>query len=252
MAQLFWFHAFNRHHPKLDSDDDNEEPLTDEDAVVRVLREGPRPHPNPASETRQYEQRLNITPHRVYAYLGRTLEAFGDNAIVLPPNGLIGGQMSPFDTGGLINKIAPVSQLVDNEKCVYLAAFSFQLATEKGAVLERYPSTSAELVKHYLEAQRPHDGDGPHHHWPGGPQHPIWTSNTDWRAWTWEGRAEPEHFLVATLRHWTCSPSMHARIIDSAERRYGEDEAWLLRLAETYEEGGVGLLVERLKDEQAA
>lgn len=89
---LYWFHAFERGSPG---------------EIVRVLVEGADPYPNPITSTSRNEAELGITPARVYAYLGRTCDAFGHRAVAIQ-FGAVTGELSPFDTGGLVGHIQPV------------------------------------------------------------------------------------------------------------------------------------------------
>jgi hypothetical protein len=234
---LVWVHAFRR---------------ADEAAIVRVLRDGPQIHPDETNDTRVYEGRLGIAPNRVYAYVGRTLETFGENALVLPPAAVRGGHLTPFDTGGTIRKIRPIDDFPDPEKAAYVAAFTWTLPEDLAACLETYPTGDATRLAAYLDTAKP-DGRGPGDLWPGKPDAAIWEQNTDWRAWTWEGRAEPHHLAIDQLRHWTCSPSVANGVFATAKRLYGAtDRPFLLRLTKTYLEGGVGSMLLRLRKDQAA
>jgi len=63
---------------------------------------------NPKCTTRQNELVLGM-PACAYAYLGKTVPDFGDAALAFPFDD-IAGHMSPFDTGGLVEHIKPVSE----------------------------------------------------------------------------------------------------------------------------------------------
>jgi hypothetical protein len=234
MPRLFWFHAFNR---KTDGD------------VIDVLLNGPRIHPDPNSETRQNELRLGINPHRVYAYLGRTHTQFGESALALHPAG-VGNEISPFDTGGLINKIAPVKAYSDAGKQKYLRSYTWP-ANQHEAVLKIFPSSDPKRFSEYLLGAAPTGFDGPHDLWNGREIAAIWTSNTDWRAWTWEGRAEA--FDLSKLYKWTCSPAKFPELVEHIETVASVNTADAFStIMGNYVHGGVSHLITSLRGEQAA
>ena len=247
MAQLWWFHAFNR---ILQASGTG----TDIPAVVDVLRNGPKVFVNPNSGTQKAEQRLGIRPPRVYAYLGRTRESFGTNCVVLDPDGISRGEMSPFDTGGLLDFIKPVCDLpTDKGKSSFMAAFTFDIRA-KANELDVYPTYDAQSFKDYIECKAPAQGDGPHDRWPRSADHelPVWKSNADWRAWTWEARTLANDFAIGSLLHWTCHTNIYRRVMAEARRKYPKERVWLLALADKYVQGATGTLVAALRSKQIA
>jgi hypothetical protein len=229
-----WFHAFRRGGAK---------------EILDVLRDGPKIHPNPKCDTRVHETTLGIDPNCVYAYLGRTLETFGETALVLPINA-IKGKVSPFDTGGLVNKINPVKALPDSDKRVFLNAFTWPIS-KIPSLLSEHPTKQTRRVQRYLAGVEPPDADGPSQLWPNSKATAaIWRSNNDWRAWTWEVRS-PEQFDVSRLEEWTCSPALYAEILDHVDALAGAAN-WFEDVASRYVHGGVSNLVEQWKSRQAA
>lgn len=211
---------------------------------MAVLRDGPMPLD--AGSTRDAERALGIPVACVYAYLGRTLEAFGNSAIVVD-DGAVRGHMSPFDTGGLVNNIAPVSGWPEASKRQYLASYSWPTA-QFDNVVALYPDGHAAGRSAYIAGSRP-SVDGPHITWPGREEADIWASNNDWRAWTWEGRGSIS--AGAQLRHWTCPPAVLAEITKYAERTsHADGGAWFEELLARYVAGGVSRLVRNLRAEQ--
>jgi hypothetical protein len=140
-SALLWFHAFDRGSP---------------DAVVGVLNEGPVPNPNPKSSTQRNEAILGIDGPCVYAYLGRTSTAFGQRAVALMQEALI-GMVSPFDTGGLVSHIKPVRDWEDDEKREFLRGHSWA-TDELPVLLALYPG---DLTADYLDGRCPAE-EGPH------------------------------------------------------------------------------------------
>jgi hypothetical protein len=106
------------------------------------------------------------------------------------------------------------------------------------------------LVK-YLEGAAP-DGEGPHIIWAGKQAASLWTSNTDWRAWTWEGRVEPKGFRLTSLKYWTCHSTMKEAVYKSLRKLYRSERDWLREMSGKFRDWGVGRMVEELKKEQAA
>jgi hypothetical protein len=239
LPTLLWFHAFNR---------------PDVAALLAVLRTGVEV---PAFETttKQNERVLGINPHCAYAYLGKTLEAFGANAIVVPFDHLQ-GQVSPFDTGGLVRHIAPVSGWADARKQDFLNEFSWASA-DLEARLGDYPGTDPAAVKSYLDGARP-SRNGPADVWlPAGnalADGDIWRSGgVDGRAWLWEIRSSTGLPTAAQLVGWSCSTEVWNDI-----QKYFEslddtvDTAWMESLMELYHDGGVGALIRALRAQQEA
>lgn len=227
---LFWFHATRRSAAA---------------EYLAILRSGCQPAPF-RTETQQLEMNLQIAPSRVYCYLGRTREQFGEFCIVFDPAQVPIGEMSPFDTGGLVRKIAPVRDWPEGDRAAYLAALTFP-TDQHDAHLHAYPASRRQA---YLDCERPIE-DGPHIVWPGTPMAEIWKLGTHWRAWTWEGRWEVLP-VNANVRAWSCSPALFMDLIEAIE---GNDDipttvvdAFLSR----FRPGGVGALIADLRAEQAA
>ena len=221
---LHWFHATKR---QTASD------------YIEIFSAGCRPSPHP-TETKQLELHLSIIEPHVYCYLGRTLEQFGDFCIVLKPDEMPTGEMSPFDSGGLARKIKPVSGWGQADQKAYLSSFSFQ-TTNIQTNISTYPATDVDA---YLAAEKP-AADGPHKLW-AGPSADIWKLNTDWRAWTWEGRWKTlptAHHLLA----WTCSPALWPNILAAVE---SHSASFPLDFMERYRPGGVSALVSAMRKEQ--
>lgn len=231
MAEYRWFHAFDR---------------ASAGDILNVLRNGPKIHPDPNCSTRRHEATLGIDPNCVYAYLGRTIETFGATAIVLPI-GAVEGEVSPFDTGGLVNKLEPVKAMGDSDKRTFLGAFTWPIA-KIPHLLTVHPTEKRALIKRYLDGQLPPDVDGPSKLWPSKKATAaIWRSSNDWRAWTWEARS-PEKFDVSRLEEWSCDTGVYDEIVDHALNT----NTPFADLAARYVHGGVSNLVERWKTRQAA
>ena len=217
---------------------------------MSVLRLGPRIHPDKKTTSRVYETRLGIDPHRVYAYLGRTLEVFGNCALALPPEALT-GEMSPFDTGGLINHIAPISGYDDARKQAFLRAYTWPTA-DRSTLIQKYPTSQNGQFAEYLEGVKAPSAEGPHKIWQDREIAAIWSGANDSRAWTWEGRSSPT-FDVKQLHRWTCSPAAYPAILEHGETyTKAVDAAWFQALISKYIHGGVSALVMNLRQEQAA
>ena len=226
-----WFHAFNR------------ENVAD---AVDVLMNGPRHHPDENNATRRHERLLGIEPPRVYAYLGRTIPTFGENALALHERGLI-GQMTPFDSGGLVAKMQPAASLDPDAKLNYLRKATWSTRT-RNALLAAYPTSAKKSWNAYLDGRRPVPA-GPHEVWSRCEVAAIWRENTDddWRCWTWEGRATT--LDLSALRAWTCVPGRTKEIVEFIRNNEGEAAP---RLLARFRHGGVSKLVAELKSEQAA
>src|SRR4051812_2917142 len=138
---MFWFHAFRSG--------------TMEEAF-RVLHEGPAPPPASVKpDTRELESLLSIAEPRVYCYLGRTSDSFGPFAVAVSRSlDDAPGDVSPFDTGGLVKKIAPVHGWPEADKRLYLKGYTWS-ASELDELLRIYPSTSRDRGMAYLEATAP-------------------------------------------------------------------------------------------------
>jgi hypothetical protein len=231
-VSLLWFHATGR---QAASD------------YVRLLDVGLRPAAF-VTDTQQLELHLAIVPHRVYCYLGRTLEAFGEFCVALRPDSLPVGELSPFDTGGLVRKLEPIRTWTREQQQTYLDAFSFSTLT-RADCLARHP---AEALVEYLECARPVQR-GPHQLWDGTPEADIWAlaPEHDWRAWTWEGRWQ-QLPIAGQIVAWSCAPSLFPLILDATERTDANISSEILDgFLQTYQPGGVGALVADLKAVQA-
>lgn len=227
---MLWFHATRR--PSLDH-------------YVAILRTGCRPPPpSAAGQTQQLELDLAISSPRVYCYLGRTLEQFGEFCVVFEPGRVPIGEMCPFDSGGLVRKIRPISDWDAEARAEYLSALTFATSELRDRV-SGYP---ADRVDQYLQCERP-VFEGPHEVWPQLPVADIWRQGTDWRAWTWEGRWEVLP-VAGCVRAWTCAPAMFMDIVERIESAtdlpVGVVDDFLAR----FRPGGVGALVADLRAEQ--
>lgn len=226
---MFWFHATRRR-----------EALE----YLAVVETGVRP-PKITTDTQQLELALGVEEPHVYCYLGRTLEQFGDFCVVLKPKSLPAGQMCPFDSGGLVRKIPPVSTWEEKKRVEYLDAFSFLTTTTIGHPCIRYPGDG---IRSYLLCERP-PYSGPHELWEKTPKADIWTQGTHWRAWTWEGRWR-ELPVDGNVHAWSCSPALFARILEASEQDTAIAPAMLDRFIGLYREGGVSALIADLRIEQ--
>jgi hypothetical protein len=232
VKRLLWFRAFNR--PTMED-------------VLGVLRDGDRPHPDPASGTRLNEENLEISPPCVYMYLGRTLEEFGKNAFTLMYDGF-SGTISPFDTGGLVRKIKPLCDWCRDDRNAFLAAYSWS-SDEMSELFRAFPGDDEASICRYLDGERP-DGGGFYEAVPEDlPEADLWRENDSWRAWIWEGRC-PSHLPIGSRLHrWTCPPEVFAEFQEVAVTR-PDDLPWSVFLTERYVRGGVSHLIQSLLDEQ--
>jgi hypothetical protein len=215
--------------------------------VVDVFKNGPKHHPDANCTTRRNEAALGIASS-VYAYLGKTVPDFGDAAFALPL-GAVTGQISPFDTGGLVKHIAPVAGWDDDARRAYLAAFTWP-TSDRDTRLAAYPGSD---LNGYLNGNRPLHA-GPHGAWPNAQVAAIWNEpSNSWRAWTWEARSKGRMPKPSSLRAWSCSPAMHQEIQEYAAKSTKKAEvAFVAKLLTTYVRGGVSRLVADLRAEQAA
>jgi hypothetical protein len=219
---LLWFHAFRRQTVV--------ETLT-------VLRIGPGPNPSPTCTAKVNEAALGISPPQVYAYLGRTTEAFGDSCLLLPldpPDGSI----SPFDSGGLVEHIKPVADWDSSARAQYLSTYSWP-SREISSQLSAYPTLDDSAQNAYLHGAQP-SCSGPHALW-GGPEADIWQSANDWPAWTWELRCPNLLPTGDRVRRWTCTPATYVLLVEYIETHPDEVDA-LMALIDSYYEGGVSEL----------
>lgn len=228
MSELLWFHAFSR-------DDINQKLHT-----LQVGRNGS----SAGTDTKDSEKKLKIDGPCVYAYLGRTLEAFGNTAFALKQNSVI-GKVSPFDTGGLLRKIKPVSEWEEDEKCEYLNNFSWD-SSELKSLLNKYPSTAKERLQQYINAEQPKE-TGPHKCWSKSKKKAdIWCVNNDWRAWTWEIRSKKGIDTGTNVELWSCPPEDYVALQEYAENSDDENViSFVVFLSEKYVRGGVSQLIKR-------
>jgi hypothetical protein len=168
------------------------------------------PPPGAGIGTKANEKALGIK-NSVYAYLGRSFPR-DSNHIALCLKDVPDGEISPFDTGGLVNHHHPVCgwKSPPTKRQGYLRAYSFDSATVH-ANLSKYPGKSE---RDYLRGVRP-TTSGPHDIWPQGPKADLWSNSAnDWRAWAWEwrGTALP---VGDRLVAWSCSTNLLAPLSES-------------------------------------
>lgn len=228
--KFMWFHAFNR--PSLD-------------AIISVLQDGIRPPPpDIRSGASQLEVGLGLTP-KVYCYINRTLEVFGDNGLAIAMTAPDNGKMSPFDTGGLCDHIEPICNWSEQKRQDFLSKYSWNTNSWE-QLLNAYPGNSDKAIIDYNRSERP-TFVGPYQVWLDKPAADIWGSNEDCRAWTWEGRWEKVVFDVDELVAWTCSASRFQAIFERAENAESDElAAWYAKLFEKYVVGGVSEMVVQL------
>ncbi len=237
MSKLLWFHAFRR--PSVA-------------AVVDVLRRGPGFNPDPNCTTRKNEAVLGIPPS-VYAYLGKTVPDFGDAAFAFPFDEIT-GEMSPFDTGGIVEHITPVRDRSKTEKRAFLASYTFK-ARRRKRLLADYPGASRPATRAYLRGDQPNGHPGPHAIWTSAAVTDpsiaaIWNVRNGWQAWTWEARVRRK-LPPSTVHRWSCTAVLYARIREYAETSAPKrDVAFIESLLSSYVRGGVSKLVAELQEEQ--
>jgi hypothetical protein len=235
VTALYWFHAFTRQDAK---------------DYLDVLREGPVPPPvGLQTDTKKHEILLDLE-HSVYAYLGRTLEAFGKAAVVLNYKAPIQGKVSPFDTGGLVNKIKPVCQWEPEAKKQYVKhlTWSFNQLPQQ---LKAYPGQNSGQVKEYIEGACPSQS-GPHDIWDHEPPvAEIWTPENHWRAWIWEIRSSKLP-TGKNLAGWACDVATFQKILAEAEEATEQEQEWYQGLMSLYVDGGVSGLVQAFQARQLA
>ncbi len=225
---LLWFHSFNRGDPA---------------EIVLVVTAGPHPNPSTTTTTYHNETVLGLNAH-VYAYLGRTVDKFGDRAIVVARDALKGAA-SPFDSGGLVGHIPPVAAEPAARKIAFLHAFTWSTDDLDG-LLAQYPSD--DWVEQYIAGERPLV-PGPHAVLQPavcGPEFDTWShSANSWPAWTWEGRSESRIEVGDKLCRWTC------KAVEYADLCFDDvaSEA-IAGLSAAYVRGGVSILVARLAEMQ--
>lgn len=232
LTKLLWFHAFNRGDPE---------------SIVRVLLAGPEPNRATSTDTYRNEQLLGLEAH-VYAYLGRTIDKFGQRALVLSQAALV-GSVSPFDTGGLVNKIHPLCGASVADRRAFLTAFSWA-SSDLSSLIARHPGR--EEVRAYMWGVRPpHAGPAEVFAERGGAEVSTWAhpENT-WQAWTWEGRSTDRLAVGAELQRWTCRPEEYAALLVDLETVV--DPAAFDSIDGLYLHGGVSALVAAAAELQAA
>lgn len=234
VSKLLWFHAFNRDTVK---------------EVIDVLRSGPGFNPKPTCRTRLNEARLGLPPH-VYAYIGTTVPTFGDAGFAIPLDAF-DGEMSPFDTGGLVDHTPPVSGWDDAEKQKYLADYTWKTRNRR-ALLAKYPTLMRARVLAYLSGKKPAH-DGPHAVW-SKTVAAIWkTDAAGWQSWTWEGRTPMRMKLSGPVHAWSCTAPIYEKVCEYAESvASGAEQRFLDELLDRYVRGGVSHMVAELREEQAA
>ncbi len=232
-----WFHAFKR---------DNRSSL------AAVLLRGPAPWPNPDTRTSRNEAWLGITPSRVYAYLGRTSESFGQAALTLRQTSMAGGDCSPFDTGGLVAHIQPLCG--DQAACrTFLAAFTFSIGELPGC-LDAYPGDAG--TARYIRGEPPSPG-GPHEVWTDrlvGEHHGVWVHpDNQWPAWTWELRSPVDLPGGEAVDAWTCRPDDFESVKEQLYAAAEADEALIdaaSHLLASYRPGGTAVFEASLAELQ--
>ena len=220
--------------------------------VIDVLRRGPGHNPDASCRTRQNEAVLGLSTS-VYAYLGKTVPDFGDAAFALPLDGLV-GDMSPFDSGGLVKHIRPVSEREDDDKRAFVSAYTFSTRFRK-KLLSHYPGTGRPVVQAYLEGKQPRGREGPHQVWPNGAVTDpaiaaIWHRGNSWQAWTWEGRSPKRLPVSNNIVRWSCAATMYEKIREYGEIAKPSEADFVESLLPFYVRGGVSKLVSLLKTEQ--
>lgn len=233
-----WFHAFGR---------------STAQETLEVLRQGPAFNPSPNCTTRLNEGILAIAPPHVYAYLGRTLDVFGNTAVTLPIDALA-GSVSPFDTGGLVAHIVPLRDWPEDARRAYLARYSWP-SNQLPILLNAYPTATPARRRAYLNCDRPTVA-GPHDLWPTDDEHfvaSIWAAPNEFRSWLWEGRS-PNHLPInENLVGWSCPNTTYGEIRRQAEDAAAPaDIAWFESLLLKYVDGGVSGLILSLRDAQEA
>lgn len=234
-SAFVWMHAYRRDSPRQ---------------ILDVLRHGPTPPSvSVPSSTRQAELDLGMPSGNVYAYLGRTRDAFGACAFAVP---ISCGQeatatLSPFDTGGLRKHIKPVAQWDAARQRRYLSDYSWPGA-QLPTVLTDYPGENTDAIRRYLDPNQRPAQTGPAQVWAGKLAADIWSEpDASWPAWTWECRWSIQ-IPVGGLLAWTCSPADYDLLLQEMEDTLPDaDRRWLM---ERYVRFGVSFLVKRYRDLQ--
>ncbi len=216
---LVWFHAFRgRTIPQ----------------VFTVLKEGPEPNPLPTCRTKLNEDALGIEPPHVYAYLGRTYEECLDACLVLALTAP-GGSVSPFDTGGLVGHIGPVSGWDVEDRRSFLLDYTWP-SEEIEDCIRDYPTLVEAAVGAYVGGAAPVH-PGPHLVWTDRRAAEIWSAPNDWPAWTWELRSPGRLHTGERLARWTGAPGMYPLLVEYIENNPDQADS-LIDLLSTYFEGG--------------
>jgi len=237
LARLLWFHAFDR---------------SSIQSVLGALRTSVEFNPLDTCTTRVNEKALGIPKPCVYTYLGRTFETFGSRAVALPM-GSFDGLVSPFDTGGLVKNISPISAWPAERRQQYLQAYSFEMP-RMPELLEVYPSSQPDAVAKYLRGEQPNE-NGPHVPFPpeqGDLLADIWLMNEDPRAWLWESRTPDSVPTGSRMTAWTCKSEEYGEILLHLESLSDDNPPteWLEFILSRYIAGGLGRFVEQLRAEQ--
>ncbi len=216
---LVWFHAFRgRSIPE----------------VFTVLKEGPEPNPLPTCKTKMNEAALGIDPPQVYAYLGRTYEECLDACLMLSLPAP-GGQVSPFDTGGLVGHIGPVNGWDVDDRKIFLLEYTWP-SDEIEDLVEAYPTLDQPAVNAYVQGAAPAHA-GPHLVWTGRTPAEIWLPANEWPAWTWELRCAGRLPTGERIARWTGAPGMYPLLVEYIENNPDRADD-LIELLDTYFEGG--------------
>ncbi len=168
---MLWFHSFNRN--SLEE-------------RVDVLIDGKAPSNRQGKDTLEAEEVLEIDGPCVYAYFGRSDEVFGRSCIAIKIQNC-DGDVTPFDTGGLMRKIKPIADWNAEDKAKYLKQYSWPF-DKFDAVYAQYPGNDDENVNAYKDSVKP-KWEGPHDIWGGALVSNIWSDKNEWRAWIWELRS---------------------------------------------------------------
>jgi hypothetical protein len=235
VTPLLWFHSYSR---------------STIEAFVDVLRRGPAPTP-PKVETgtKQLELQLAIAPTRVYCFLGRTSDAFGDCALAFRADPIPNGEISPFDTGGLVKHISPVRDWSQEQQRGFLTSYTWPNSDLEGLLLQ-YPGGGRDAVGRYLDVATSPLVAGPHAIWTDRVVADIWNANPDWRSWTWEARSPTQISVSASLVAWTCSPAIFPQILEHADHGSPDVQAWFQAVLPKRIDGGVGNMVAALRSRQ--
>jgi hypothetical protein len=236
VVSLSWFHG-HRHDAVAD--------------ITKVLRNGVRAADRTEGGTGQLELELAIQPIRAYCYLGRTHEVFGSFAFAVSSVTSV-GDISPFDTGGLVRHVNPIKTWEAELRKKFLADYSWPLSELEG-VLSAYPgATNADLVR-YLDRSAKPMHSGPHKLWTGKSEADIWALNEDWRVWTWEGRFHEGFAVGDQLVAWTCPTARYGQLMQWADNvANAADQEWFATVLPKWVEGGVYALVEHVNNGRVA